>query len=132
MLFHLPLPFLDRQLVPVLLLASAAVHRIKAEIARGRNLRIEAAVHGLPLAVHSLFHHGVPFRRVRFSALVPQVAVHLDGRFIQAQLYYRKIGSGLLQEIAQAQSGKLQLRRFELLEGVAEVQQQQVAFMAKK
>src|SRR5262249_26065591 len=51
MLFHLPLALFDRQTVPVLLLATAPVHGIKAEVAGSRDLRKKSRTHGFALAM---------------------------------------------------------------------------------
>jgi len=118
--------------IPIDGLAAPPVHGIEAEVFGRGDLRPEPRRHGLPLPRQHGFDLVVPFLRVRFHAARRQRPVDLGGRFVQPQLDHRQVGRSGLQVIRQRRARDFDLRPIELFEIAAEVQQQQVAFVAEQ
>src|SRR5687768_15368340 len=88
-----------RNLVPVLVLSAAAVHRVEAEITRGRDLGEKPRMHGFPLPCERLTDARVPFRRVWLNSALNQRVVRLLSGLVQSQFDHREIGAGWLHKV---------------------------------
>ena len=131
MLVHLTGAFFDRKCVPVLTLTTAAVHGVKANVFVWRNIREQPGMHRLALPLQCFVERTLPLFRVRLDTFLDQVAVRLETRFIQTKLNHRQIRSRYLQIITQPQIGQLHLVCVQFFETAAEVNEHQVALMAK-
>ena len=102
MLVHHAAAFRHRDLIPVLVLPTLAVHGVETEKLGRRDLRIEARSHGSGLAREDVSDLGVPLRGVRLQAALGQCAIRLCRRLIQPELHNRYVGVRRFQIFIQA------------------------------
>ena len=131
MLVHLTGAFFDRKCVPVLTLTTAAVHGVKANVFVGRNIREQPGMHRLALPLQCFVDRTLPLFRVRLDSLLSQIGIRLHTRLVQPKLNHRQVRSRYLQIITQPQIGQLHLDCVQFVETAAEVNEHQVALMAK-
>src|SRR5581483_563483 len=81
-LVHLARALLDRQRVPILVLAAAAVHGIEADVTRIGNLREQARPHGFALAGQRLRNRLLPLIRVRLNSALSEFPVSFQAGLV--------------------------------------------------
>src|SRR5215472_1464007 len=129
---HLAGTLFNRQLIPVLLLAAAPVHGIEAGVAVRRNVRKETRVHRFLVAVQLALDFGFPLIGMRLDSLLSHLLVDLQGGLVKAKFDDGKIRGRRLQIIAQAQISELEFGLVQIGEGVAEVDQHQIALVSNE
>ena len=110
MFTHLAGPFLDRELVPVLVFTAAPVHRIKACIPVWWNVGVKTWLHRFSVALKLAFNLGFPLVGMRLNALISQFLINLQGRVIKAQFDDGKVACRLFQVVTETQVGQFEFR----------------------
>src|SRR5581483_10918127 len=131
-LAHHALALADRLAVPVLALAAKFVHRIKAQIAALRNLRPQTRRGGFALPGQFGFDFAVPLGRAGLETFRGELAVESYRRFVKTQLDDGEIGARRLEIFAQLRARDRQLGAVEIVEGFAEMDEHQIAFVTEE
>ena len=87
-------------------------------------------MHRLFVAIDLAFDLGLPLIGVRLDALIGELFVNLERGVVESEFDDRKIRGCGFEVIAQAQAGQLEFRLVEIGEGVAEVNQHQIALVS--
>src|SRR5205814_4434521 len=104
----------------------------KGEIARVGDPWEQPRAHGFTLPFHQLFGGALPLGGMLLNPLLCQRAVELDAGVVESQLDDGNVRAGRLREIAKLQLIELQLSSVELIEAVAEMQQQQIGLVSEQ
>ena len=128
---HHALPFRKRNGIPVHLLAAFAVHGIKTQILRIRNSREESRLHGFGSALERGGNLRIPLRRVCLKSLGRCRFVGLPARLVQSQFDDRNVRVRRDQKVGKRRLRELQFHLVQRLEGVAKVDEDQIALVTK-
>src|SRR6185437_12534403 len=126
---HEALALVEGERVPVLIAGAQAVHGIEADVLCCRDRRKEALGHGFLLTVENFLDGGVPLGRVLFETLFSERGVGLAGGLIKAELNDGEVGELWLEEVVEGGLGQGQLDTVEVFDGVAEVDEHEVALV---
>ena len=131
MLAHHALALVDGLAIPVLDFAAEFVHRIKAQITAVGDFRPEPWCRGLALSGEFRFHLAVPLGGAWAHALFNQLAVKFDRRLVEPQLNDLEIRRYRFEKLAKSGVGQLELDVIEIVEGLAKMNEHQVALVAQ-
>ena len=131
MLVHHALALGERHHVPVLIAAAQAIHGIKAEIFRVGDGRKETRRHRVGRPLQARLHFGLKLGRSRIETLGGRGFPRLAARFVQAEFDDRDVRVLEFKKVVKGELGKIELNLVELLEGIAEMDIDQVALVAE-